>query len=104
MIPDAMSVYIEAMLLLLPPDAGGRSAPVAPREGSYRPYTRVDGWLGRARLLEGPPLLAPGDAARVMLELEGEPALHRGVELQILEHDERIVGAATVLRVCGSLV
>ncbi|HEY0156233.1 MAG TPA: hypothetical protein VGF28_02985 [Thermoanaerobaculia bacterium] len=100
-----MSLYVEAMLLLLPPDAGGRSAPVAPREGSYRPFTRLDGRLGRARLLEGPPLLAPGDAARVMLELEDEAVvLHRGAELEILEHDQRIVGAATVLRVCGTLV
>ena len=101
-----MSLYVEAKLLHLPPDAGGRSAPVAPREGSYRPFTRVDGRLGRARLLEGPPLLAPGDAARVMLELDlaGEAVVHRGDELEILEHGERIVGAATVLRVCGSLV
>lgn len=101
-----MSVYIEAVLLLLPPDAGGRSAPVAPREGSYRPFTLLDGQLGRARLLEGPPLLAPGDSARVMLELEdGSPAALRcGAELQILEHGRRIVGAATVMRICGSLV
>lgn len=104
MMATPMSVYIEAMLLLLPPDAGGRSAPVAPREGSYRPYTRYDGHLGRARLLEGPALLAPGDAARVMLEMEGEPLLYRGAELEILEHGDRIVGAATVLRVCASLV
>lgn len=99
-----MSVYVEAMLLLLPPEAGGRSAPVAPREGSYRPFARLGDRLGRACLFEGPPLLAPGDGARVMLELEVEPdaaAICRGAELQLLEHDQRVVGAVTVLRVCG---
>lgn len=100
----SVSIYVEAMLLLLPADAGGRTAPVAPREGSYRPFTRVDGQLTRARLLEGPPLLAPGDAARVMLELEGRDAaaICDGAELQLLEHDQRVVGSVTVLRVCRS--
>ncbi|HYO78006.1 MAG TPA: hypothetical protein VE010_16220 [Thermoanaerobaculia bacterium] len=97
-----MSVYVEAMLLLLPADAGGRTAPVSPREGSDRPYTLVDGHLGRARLFEGPPSLAPGDAARVMLELEADTAdlVRDGAELQLLEHDQRVVGAVTILRVC----
>ncbi|MDQ3281262.1 MAG: hypothetical protein M3Q69_07595 [Acidobacteriota bacterium] len=98
-----MSIYIEALLVMFPPDAGGRTAPVAPREGSYRPFTRLDGQLSRARLFEGPPLLAPGDAARVMLELESDAAamIRDGAELQLFEHDERVVGALTVLRVCG---
>jgi translation elongation factor EF-Tu-like GTPase len=97
-----MSVYVEAMLLLLPPEAGGRSAPVAPREGSYRPFARIGEQMSRARLFEGPPLLAPGDGARVMLELEVDAAsIDDGAELQLLEHGGRVVGAVTVLRVCG---
>jgi hypothetical protein len=96
-----MSVYVEAMLLLLPPDAGGRTAPVAPREGSYRPFARLDdGPLIRALLFEGPPLVAPGDAARVMLEVEADQ-LRDGDELALLELDQRVVGSVTVLRVCG---
>ena len=97
-----MSVYVEAMLLLLPPEAGGRSAPVAPREGSYRPFARVGDRMSRVRLFEGPPLLTPGDGARVMLELEADDAaIVDGAELQLLEHEGRVVGAVTVLRVCG---
>jgi translation elongation factor EF-Tu-like GTPase len=101
-----VSVYVEAMLLLLPREAGGRTAPVAPREGSYRPFARLGDRTTRALLLEGPPLLAPGDAARVMLELEVDAAtsvertIDAGTELQLLEHDERVVGTVTVLRVC----
>ncbi|HEX6087100.1 MAG TPA: hypothetical protein VF266_21395 [Thermoanaerobaculia bacterium] len=96
-----MSTFLEAMLLLLPPDAGGRSAPVAPREGSYRPFARHGPRVVRACLFEGPPLLGPGEADRVMLELESDiDNVVRGAELQILESEERIVGVATVLRVC----
>ena len=96
-----MSTFVEAMLLLLPPDAGGRSAPVAPREGSYRPFARHGPRVVRARLFEGPPLLGPGEEDRVMLELESDiDDVVRGAELQILESEERIVGVATVLRVC----
>jgi translation elongation factor EF-Tu-like GTPase len=96
-----MSTFIEAMLLLLPADAGGRTAPVAPREGSYRPFVRIDDRVMRARLLEGPPLLAPGDEARVVMELERDDALvDDRSELRLLEHDEAVVGIVTVLRVC----
>ncbi len=96
-----MSTFLEAMLLLLPPDAGGRSAPVAPREGSYRPFARHGPRVVRARLFEGPPLLGPGEEDRVMLELESDiDNVHRGAELEILELGERVVGLATVLRVC----
>jgi translation elongation factor EF-Tu-like GTPase len=98
---STVSVYVEAMLLLLPPEAGGRSAPVAPREGSYRPFARLGARMSRARLFEGPPLLAPGDGARVMLELETDAAIDDGAELELLEHGGRVVGAVTVLRVCG---
>ena len=96
-----MSTYLEAMLLLLPSDAGGREAPVAPREGSYRPYARHGPRVVRACVFEGPPLLAPGEEDRVMLELESDiGTLDRGEELQILELDERVVGHLTVLRIC----
>ena len=96
-----MSTFLEAMLLLLPPDAGGRSAPVAPREGSYRPFARHGPRVVRACLFEGPPLLGPGEEDRVMLELESDiDNVHRGAELEILELGERVVGLATVLRVC----
>lgn len=98
-----MSTFLEAMLLLFPPDAGGRNAPVAPREGSYRPYARHGPRTVRARIFEGPPLLAPGEEDRVMLELESDiESLRRGAELQILERDERVVGHLTVLRICTS--
>ncbi|HVG23542.1 MAG TPA: hypothetical protein VND45_05265 [Thermoanaerobaculia bacterium] len=97
-----MSTVLEAMLLLLPPDAGGRSAPVAPREGSYRPFARHGPRIVRARLFEGPPLLGPGEEDRVMLELESElDNVSRGAELEILERENRVVGVATVLRVCA---
>jgi hypothetical protein len=95
-------MFIEAMLLLLPADAGGRSAPVAPREGSYRPFARHGPRTVRARVFEGPTQLAPGEEDRVMLELESDiESLGRGAELQILERDERVVGHLTVLRICA---
>lgn len=101
-----MSDYFEATLLLFPPDAGGREKPVAPREGSYRPFARVGSRLCRMRLIEGPPLLAPGDAARVVAEIDGDAAafLRTGAEVQVLEHDERLVGVLTIARVCGRAV
>jgi translation elongation factor EF-Tu-like GTPase len=96
-----MSVFVEAMILLLPAEAGGRTGPVAPREGSYRPFVRIEGQIGRARLLEGPALLSPGEGARVMIELETDTPPVEGCEFQLLEHDARIVGVASVLRVYG---
>lgn len=97
-----MSAYVEAMLLLLPPDAGGRASAVAPREGSYRPFAWISGRLTRVRLLEGPPLLGPGEEARVVLEIESsdDRDLRRGAELRLVELDDRVVGVATVVRVC----
>lgn len=95
-----MSLFVEAMMLLLPADAGGRSAPVAPRDGSYRPFVAADRFLTRARLFEGPPRLEPGDEARVMLEIESDSL--DANELQVLEHGHRLVGIVTVLRVCRS--
>ena len=95
-----VSSFIEATLLLLPPDAGGRASAVAPREGSYRPFAWIADRLTRIRLLEGPPRLAPGEEARVVLEVEEEIDMHRGEELRVVELDDRVVGIATILRVC----
>jgi hypothetical protein len=40
-----------------------------------------------------------------MIELEsGIDGIQSGAELQILEHEERVVGVLTVLRVCRSPV
>ena len=96
-----MSVFVEAMVLLLPAEAGGRTAPVLPREGSYRPFVRIDGEMGRARFFEGPAVFSPGDAARVMIELETSAAPPDGCEFELLEHDQQIVAVANVMRVCG---
>jgi len=99
-----MSGFVEAMLLLFPPEAGGRHTPIAPREGSDRPFARVDGQTTRARLIEGPPLLAPGDEARVVVEIESaEETLRAGSEFPLVEPEDRIVGIVTVLRVCRPL-
>ena len=95
-----VSSYIEATLLMLPADAGGRETAVAPREGSYRPFAWVNERLTRIRLLEGPARLAPGEDARVVLEVEAEIDVMRGEELRVVELDDRVVGIATVLRVC----
>jgi hypothetical protein len=98
--------YVEAMLLLLPPDAGGRTSAVAPREGSYWPLVRCGENLLRARVIEGPPLLAPGDEARVVVEIESEARafFHPGAELRLVEDDDRYVGVLTVVRVCRGAV
>lgn len=101
-----MPHYVEAMLLLLPAEAGGRASAVMPREGSYRPFLRFEERVSRARLIEGPAQLAPGEEARVVLELESDvgEALDRGSELQLLELHEQLVGVVTVLRVCTRAV
>src|SRR5260221_760755 len=71
-----MPSFLEAQVLLLPSDVGGRPLPIAPREGNYRPSLRaLEG--GRSfpiRFIEGPPWLAPGSDARVVVELESEAA------------------------------
>lgn len=88
---------------MLPIDAGGRDGAVAPREGSYRPFARragsADTRMLRIRFIEGPPLLAPGDSASVVIELETHADFAAGAELEILEHGGRIVGLMSVLRV-----
>lgn len=99
-----MSDFIEAMVTLLPRDAGGRRHPVSPREGSYRPFARVSagGPLLRVRFIEGPPTLAPGDSDRVVLELEtnlpDDELPVSGAELELFEGEPRSVGLLTVGR------
>src|SRR6266508_2877837 len=91
--------FLEAIVLLLPPDAGGRVGPIAPREGSYRPLV---GSM-RVRFIEGPPTIEPGQGGRVVVELESAPddELLPGSELQIIE-GESVVGLLTVTRLWRS--
>ena len=59
----------------------------------------------RMRFIEGPPNIEPGQAARVVVEIE-EPAdllhLTAGTELEIVE-EERVVGILTVTRLCRAI-
>ena len=100
--------FLEAYVSMLPVNAGGRSGTITPRDGSYRPFARrtVSGEAAmlRIRFIEGPPLLAPGDSASVVLELETQADLAAGAELEIVEHGGRIVGLMTVLRTWRSAV
>ncbi|HEY0143914.1 MAG TPA: hypothetical protein VGF48_23705 [Thermoanaerobaculia bacterium] len=92
--------YIEAVMVLCPAAAGGRTTAVEPREGSYRPFVRNAGRLVRVRVIEGPPRLAPGDAARVVLE--SESLLDADSDLPLIETRaelDHIVGSVTILRV-----
>ena len=96
-----MSDFIEAIVVMLPREAGGRATAIAPREGNYRPYVRdAEGPLLRVRFIEGPPTLAPGDVARVVMEMDrsGVP-LVPGCELDLLEHEATKTGVVTVSRV-----
>ena len=91
--------FIEALVTFIPTDAGGRQQPVAPREGSYRPHARTAAGepLLRIRFIEGPPLIAPGQEARVVVEVESDELLAAGEELDVIEF-ERVVGLMTVTR------
>ena len=92
--------FVEALVTFLPTAAGGRARPIAPREGSYRPHARVAPGepLLRIRFIEGPPQIAPGEEGRVVVEIENDVQLAGGCELDVLEHDERIVAVMTVMR------
>jgi hypothetical protein len=97
-----MGDFLEAVLLLLPTDAGGRLRPIAPREGSYRPMV---GSM-HVRFIEGPPSIEPGGGGRVVAQLESPPfdeQLVPGSELEVIE-DERVVGILTVTRFWRSAV
>lgn len=97
-----MSTFIEARLALLPADAGGRTGSIAPRDGSYRPFVRFDTGVGTARLrvIEGPPLLGPGDDAHVVAEVEDEIEVVVGSDGLVVELGARVVGLLTVVSVC----
>jgi hypothetical protein len=101
-----MSGFLEAIALLLPSDAGGRAAAVSPRDGSYRPFARAEESRLRIRMIEGPPLLAPGQSARVVVEVESGAieSLIPGVELELLEFGDAPIGILTVLRVMREAV
>jgi hypothetical protein len=90
-----MGDFLEAILFLLPSDAGGRPLPIEPRSGSYRPLV---GSM-RARFIEGPPAIEPGGSGRVVVELEAVPdsELVPGSELPVIE-DDCLVGLLTVMR------
>jgi len=93
--------YVEAVMLLLPVEVGGRASSVEPREGAYRPIARTSGGtMLRMRIIEGPPRIAPGQDARVVAEVESpldEALLVPGSELDLIEQ-ERVVGILTVAR------
>ena len=101
-----MSGFLEAIALLLPSDAGGRAAAVSPRDGSYRPFATTAGSRLRIRMIEGPPQLAPGQSARVVVEVESGAieSLIPGAELDLVEFDDAPVGLLTVLRVMREAV
>lgn len=91
-----MTGYLEGIVLLFPPDAGGRQASIAPREGTYRVFAG----FGMVRFIEGPPILTPGGEARVVMEVESplpELQIASGAEVELVE-GERVVGRLTVTR------
>jgi translation elongation factor EF-Tu-like GTPase len=93
--------FVEALVAFLPTDAGGRTRAIAPREGNYRPHARAAQGEPRLRIgfrirfIEGPPRIAPGEEAQVVVEIENDVQLAGGCELDVLEHD-RVVGLLTV--------
>ncbi len=98
-----MNDFVEAHVLLIPSEAGGRGDAIAPRAGGYRPFVKsAAGAMLRLRFIEGPPRIAPGQAGRVVAELETPVAddelFAPGAELDVVEH-ERVVGILTVARV-----
>ena len=98
--------FLEAVLALMPADAGGRTSSVSPRDGSYRPFAvAAGGERLRIRVIEGPPTIAPGGNGSVVAELETPVRvadLIAGMELDLIEHDRR-VGILMVTRLCRPL-
>jgi len=94
--------FLEAVVFLLPTDAGGRADPIAPREGSYQVIVGTT----PMRFIEGPPTIEPGQAGRVVIEIRNEDIdrlqITAGAELEIVEQ-ERVVGLLTVTRLCRSM-
>lgn len=88
--------YLEGIVFLVPSDAGGRQTAITPRDGSCRLFAGV----GVVRFIEGPPAIAPGHEARVVVEIESPlpcPDLSAGVEIELVE-EERVVGLLRVTR------
>ena len=94
--------FIEAVVFLLPTDAGGRTDPIAPRDGSYQVIVGST----PMRFIEGPPTIEPGQAGRVVIEIRNADAdrleITAGAELEIVEQ-ERVVGLLSVTRLCRPL-
>jgi hypothetical protein len=101
---SSVSGFLEAIVTLLPADAGGRIRPIAPRDGNYCPALRralPDAPSIPIRFIEGPPRIAPGQDGRVVVEIEGSAldcgGFGAGVELELVE-GKRVVGILTVVR------
>lgn len=99
-----VSGYLEAIVTLLPADAGGRARPIAPRDGNYCPALRAirpQAALLPIRFIEGPPWIAPGQDGRVVIEIEAGSfdagSLAPGFELELVEGPQ-VVGIVTVVR------
>ena len=97
-----MLSFLEAQVVMLPFDIGGRFSAVTPRDGNYRPRL-LSRSAGRdvfdTCFIEGPPSLPPGGSGRVVVEVEGSAeALAAGQELDVVE-GTGVVGFLTVLRV-----
>jgi hypothetical protein len=99
-----VSGFLEAIVTLLPADAGGRVRPIAPRDGNYCPSVRSALQGAPAipiRVIEGPPWIAPGQDGRVVVEIEAGAldcaGFVSGVELELIE-GQRVVGILTVVR------
>lgn len=101
-----MSDFIEALVTLIPSEAGGRASAIFPRYGSYRPFVSTSGGERlRIRIIEGPPSIAPGHDGRIVAEIEtpaGSLQVAAGVELDLIEN-ERCVGILSVTRLCRAV-
>lgn len=98
-----MSDFIEALVTLIPSEAGGRATAIFPRYGSYRPFVcTAGGERLRIRIIEGPPSIAPGDNGCIVAEIESAGRLAAGLELELIE-GERCVGIVSVTRLCRAI-
>ena len=92
--------FVEAIVTMLPFEVGGRTSPVMPRHGSYQPFARLGRTLQRVRFIEGPPVLSPGESARVVLEVDADGLrVSQGTDIDLVELEGQTVGIATILRV-----
>jgi len=98
-----VSDFLEAYVVLIPSEVGGRGDAIAPRAGDYRPFVKsATGAMLRLRFIEGPPRIAPGQEGRVVAELEtpvtDDALFAPGAELDVIEH-ERVVGILMLGRI-----